>query len=211
MLDLMGARSYVGTRARDKCGILVMRYPVDHGEVQSWEDLERIWEHTFYNELRVDLEGHDAVGVLMTEKLDVPKQQREQATQILFETFNAPNMFLAPDLVLSMYAAGRTTGQSVDLGASAMSTVAVFEGYSLPGYHQLHRCEAGRDQTNFLARILLESGVSMTTTAELQIVERMKQELCWVSLDFENDRENFSGSEQSFEMPDGSGVTVIHN
>ncbi|VYS55263.1 unnamed protein product [Arabidopsis thaliana] len=104
---------FVGDDAEARSGILTLDYPMEHGVVSNWDDMEKIWYHTFYSELRVAPEEHP---VLLTEAPLNPKADREKMTQIMFESFAVPSMYIGMQAALSLHASGRTTGTVLDSG-----------------------------------------------------------------------------------------------
>ncbi|KAE9552027.1 hypothetical protein FO519_004752 [Halicephalobus sp. NKZ332] len=179
---------YVGDEAQSKRDILTLNYPIEHGIVTNWDDMEKIWHHIFKDELRIAPEEHN---VLLTEAPLNPEANREKMTQIMFEAFNIPAMYIAIQNMLSLYASGRTTGIVFGCGDGVSSAFPIYEGYALP-YAILRLNLAGRELTEYLMKILTERGYWFTTTADREIVRDMKEKLCY----------------KSYKLPNGQVITI---
>lgn len=198
---------YIGDEAQAKRGILLLSYPIAHGIITSWDDMEKIWHHCFFNELRITPEDHP---VLLTEAPLNPKTNREKMISMMFETFSSPGTFIQIQAVLSLYASGRTTGIVMDSGDGVSHTVPIYEGYSMP--HAVERLDlAGRTLTDYMVKILNYRGHQFTTTAEKEIVREIKEQLCYVAQDYEEEVKRADETDEcevSFELPDGNSISI---
>lgn len=207
MVGLDQKEVYVGDEAQQKRGVLRIEQPIEHGIVTNWDDMEKVWHHTLYSELRVSPEEHP---ILMTEASLNPKNNREKMTQIMFEVFNVPCLYVSVQAVLALYASGRTSGVVLDSGDGVSHTVPIFEGYAIP--HAVQRIYlAGRDMTEYLRELLKQRGYSFTTPAELEVVRDIKETFCYVVGDFDaaiKEANESHANEKNYELPDGRKILL---
>lgn len=198
---------YIGEEAINLRGVLKLVYPVEHGQVQDWDAMERIWHYTFYNDLRVNPNERP---VLLTEPPLNKNQNKEKMAELMFETFNVPAMYISMQAILSLYSSGRTTGIVIDSGDGVTHIVPIYEGFAIS--HAIHRSDiGGRDITDYLRRLLRQRGYSLSSSAEREIVRDIKERLCYVALDPEKElklAEKVSGMEKTYTLPDGETLTI---
>merc|ERR1712109_111782 len=121
--------AYVGDEAQSKRGILTLKYPVE--QVSSPTGM--IWRRSGITPSTMNSVLHPRSNLSSLLRLPLnPKANREKMTQIMFEPFNMPAMYVAIQAVLSLYASGRTTGIVMDSGDGVSHTVPIYEGYALP-------------------------------------------------------------------------------
>ncbi|KAI0015274.1 actin-related protein, ARP1 class [Xylariomycetidae sp. FL0641] len=194
---------FIGQKAATELrGLLKIRYPLEHGIVTDWDDMEKIWEYVYSEGLKTMSEEHP---VLLTEPPLNPRANRDTAAQILFETFNVPALYTSIQAVLSLYASGRTTGCVMDSGDGVSHAVPVYEGFAIPS--SIQRIDvAGRDVTEHLQMLLRKSGYVFHTSAEKEVVRLVKEAVSYVALNPKmEEKEWAAGGGSTAGKPSGSG------
>eukprot|EP00442_Polarella_glacialis_P027799 CAMPEP_0115073584 /NCGR_PEP_ID=MMETSP0227-20121206/14860_1 /TAXON_ID=89957 /ORGANISM="Polarella glacialis, Strain CCMP 1383" /LENGTH=405 /DNA_ID=CAMNT_0002460445 /DNA_START=60 /DNA_END=1277 /DNA_ORIENTATION=- len=177
---------------------LSLTYPIGYyGPSTNWDDVVILFQHIFYNELRLPPEDHP---VLVTEMPLNPKENRERITAIMFEVFEVPAFYLASRPALSLYGSGRTSGLVVQSGSSMTHVVPVREGYILPhAVMQSHL--GGQDVTKCLAHALQQRDLAV----DFATLDDAKISFCFVRLDADSER---CDVEQAFQSPDGQVIRL---
>ncbi|KAI9657623.1 MAG: Actin-like protein [Bathelium mastoideum] len=198
---------FIGPRAQELRGLLKIRYPLEHGIVTEWDDMERIWQYVYSEELKTLSEEHP---VLLTEPPLNPRTNRDTAAQVLFETFNIPALYTSIQAILSLYSSGRTTGVVLDSGDGVTHAVPVYEGFAIPS--SIRRIDvAGRDVTEYLQTLLRKSGHVFHTSAEKEVVRIIKEKTSYIALDPRKEEKEWTGAggrteakSIDYTLPDGN-------
>ena len=176
---LEGSR-FIGPKCEEHRGLFSLKYPIEHGIVQNWDDMEHIWKYLYTKEqLGAKSSDHP---VLLTEAPNNPFKNREKAAEIMFEHLSVPALFVSIQAVLALYASGRTTGCVLDSGDGVTHAVPVYEGYALD--RSIQRVDiAGRDVTRYLKLWLRKEGHVFSTTAEFETIRTIKERCCFLAPD----------------------------
>lgn len=197
----------VGDEAAEHRSFLQVTQPMEHGIVKNWDDMKLLWDYTFDEKLKVDPRGRK---VLLTEPPMNPKVNRQKMCEVMFEEYGFGGVYVAIQAVLTLYAQGLTTGVVVDSGDGVTHIVPVYEGYAMP--HLTRRLDiAGRDVTRYLIKLLLMRGYAFNRTADFETVREIKEKLCYVSYDLEQDTrlaEETTVLVENYTLPDGRVIKV---
>jgi actin-related protein len=198
-----GDRTYfVGNEVLDPSnrGKLSLSYPLENGIIENMGQMEAIWEYIYDDLLKVSANEYP---VLLTEPPFNPKPNRERITEIMFETFQVPDLNISIQGVLALLGQGHMTGLVVDSGDGVTHTVPVYDGYAIT--HAAQRLNlAGRELNVQLAKRLAIRDICLTTSQDQEQVRAMKEKCCYVSLDPANER----AEPVTYKFPDGRTVEL---
>lgn len=195
-------RYYVGCDALVRRSTTTLSKPVQWGRVIDWDAMHQIWRSVIHDHLNVtDPSNHP---VLLTESIAEPPRTREIKTEVFFEDFNVPRFSLVTQSVLALYAAGRTSGIVVDIGAGQSSVLPFLQGKSLPqgmvdlGY-------SGDDITNHLLNSLENLGLRSCSSVHRDLANDIKERLCSISL---GNLDSSSIQSAHYTLPDRTVITL---
>lgn len=77
---------------------------MENGIIKKWDDMQHLWNHTFYDKMQLDTTGRK---ILLTEPPMNPLKNREEMCDMMFENYNFDGVYVAIQAVLALYAQGR--------------------------------------------------------------------------------------------------------
>jgi len=178
---------FIGDEALNYSKTYDLFYPVRHGQIENWTHMEYFWEHCIFKYLRCEPEDH---YFLLTEPpLNAP-ENREYTAEIMFETFNAPGLYIAVQAVLALAASWTSknvkertlTGTVVDSGDGVTHVIPVAEGYVI-GSSIKHIPLAGRDISAFVQQLMRERNEPIPPSESLDVAKKVKEQYSYVCPD----------------------------
>lgn len=173
--------------------------------------------HTLNKELQVNSREN---ALLFADPNHNGRKPRERITELLFEKFEVPAVYLARSAVLSALANGRTTGIVLDVGYSGTSAVPVEDGAILNG-KSIRTAIGGRTLNGVLSAILQEKDIQLRPVWSFKRIvtgldgideEAMVRRSVVNDLSFPNTRDSFINLERTRLLEDvKAGLCVVHD
>eukprot|EP00002_Diphylleia_rotans_P008502 TRINITY_DN1836_c0_g2_i1.p1 TRINITY_DN1836_c0_g2~~TRINITY_DN1836_c0_g2_i1.p1 ORF type:complete len:958 (-),score=180.94 TRINITY_DN1836_c0_g2_i1:472-3345(-) len=145
------------------------------------DEMERLWEHAYANELHVVSEDH---GAILVEPIGISNKSKERIYEVFFETFRVPYATMKPPSLLSLIAQGKDTGIGVVWG-NRLEVSAIANGYVLP-FGSNTRNTGGSDVTE-LMMVLLNRTIGTRPKYTLADARWIKEKYCYVADNFQGE------------------------
>ena len=174
-------------------GVLI--HPIQKTKIIEWDDFELYLDNLFTNELKIKPEEY---GIFMTEPPLTLKSSRERLTEILFEKFNTPFIFITNGAVLSSYGAFKYSGFVLDCGYDSSTIVPISNGYPYSSCIQTIDV-GGKDVSEFLIKLLVKKGYDEKKIKKY--IKEIKENCCYI----ENDNNK---KIKKFNLPDGTEIEL---
>ena len=193
---------HVGDAAFSNSTTHQLNYPIRHGLIDNWDNMERLWQRCIFEYLRCEPEEH---YVLLTEPPLNPPENREYTAEVMFETFNVPGLYIAVQAVLALAASWTSnqvkdrslTGTVIDSGDGVTHVIPVAEGYVI-GSCIKHIPLAGRTITQYIQQLMRERKEPVPAEDSLEVAKRVKEMYSYVCPDLAKEFARFDEKPEKY-------------
>ncbi|KAK2962479.1 putative Actin, gamma [Blattamonas nauphoetae] len=196
---------YFGQEALDNRGDLSLIYPLNTSVTQFWDDIEDFLDFLFLEQIP---NISTNTNVLIVDQPLSSRPYKEKLAQILFDEFNIQSISFQNSALLSVLATGEMNGTVIDCGDTVTTVASIYQGM-FSSTSQRRMPFAGRNVTTRLSQLLMEAGYIFSSTAEMDLVREIKEQLCYVTPNLNTSITQLSTSSvssRSFNLPDGSSI-----
>ncbi|KAJ1444156.1 actin family [Ochromonadaceae sp. CCMP2298] len=193
---------HIGDAAFANTSTHQINYPIRHGLIDNWDNMERLWQRCMFEYLRCEPEDH---YVLLTEPPLNPPENREYTAEIMFETFNVPGLYIAVQAVLALAASWSSssvsdrslTGTVVDSGDGVTHVIPVADGYVI-GSCIKHIPLAGRTVTSYIQQLMRDRKEPVPAEDSLEVAKRIKEMYSYVCPDLAKEFAKFDAKPDKY-------------
>lgn len=200
---------YVGDEAVKHKHNYSLNYPISHGLIENWNNMERLWQRCIFKHMRCEPEEH---YFLLTEPPMNPPENREYTAEVMFETFNVPGLYIAVQAVLALAASYTSlqhttdtpldpsmmhTGTVIDSGDGVTHVVPVSHGYVI-GSAIKHIPLAGRDVTNMIYNSLKDRKEPIPPEDTKMVAKAIKEKFCYTCKDVAKEFQKYDAKPGKF-------------
>ena len=151
------------SKLRHACADIHIDSPLTDGKITDWDRVEALWSAALRD---MDPSGSVHHPMLVSTSEVEDRSARARYAELLFERFEAPCVFFAPQPMLSAFSVGRPTALVCNLGAGPIDASPVYGGYVLRDSVQVS--SAGGD---FIDACLAKQLVRMSPRGDKALVK----------------------------------------
>ena len=188
-----------------------LSYPVREGQINNWDEIERLWQRSIYSLMRVEPQEHT---FLLTEPPMNPPENREQMAEIMFETFDVKGLYIGVQAVLALFGSNsytenkNLTGTVIDSGDGVTHIIPIAHGYVISSCIK-HIPIAGRDITKYIVKSLKDRKEPIHPEDLMDVSREIKEQFCYVCRDMEKEVKYFQDpASEKFRVYSGLGKTT---
>ncbi|XP_063893018.1 actin isoform X2 [Helicoverpa armigera] len=191
---------YVGEDAVARVDELDLNYPVVKGRITHWDDMERVWHHIYYRELKAAPEDR---AVLLSCAPATTMKDKIKCCEIFFDTLNAPELCIKQQSVLAIFGSGHTTGLSVDLGHDITEINPIYEGGAV-NYANMLSNIAGEEVSDYIRESFRKRQLDLGKDME-SVISHIRKECSYVTENVSCTRQDYT---KKYKLPCGTEIDV---